>query len=75
MVEVDIPPSLFEEQGRQLYGGNLLEMQVRIHLQVTKIVGLSGNLVSNNFIFIYDFTTNKFLSLVLIWHNFNAGKI
>ena len=28
MVEVDIPQSLFEEQGRQLYGANLLEIQV-----------------------------------------------
>ena len=28
MVEVDIPQSLFEEQGRQLYGAKLLEIQV-----------------------------------------------
>lgn len=28
MVEVDIPQSLFEEQGRQLYGARLLEIQV-----------------------------------------------
>lgn len=30
MVEVDIPQSLFEEQGRQLYGASLLEIQVMI---------------------------------------------
>lgn len=28
MIEVDIPPSLLEEQGRQLYGAQLLQMQV-----------------------------------------------
>lgn len=28
MVEVDIPQSFFEEQGRQLYGARLLEIQV-----------------------------------------------
>lgn len=28
MIEVDIPRSLFEEQGRQLYGGQLLQLQV-----------------------------------------------
>lgn len=30
MVEVDIPPSLFEEQGRQLYGAQLLQIQVKL---------------------------------------------
>ncbi|KAG4968305.1 hypothetical protein JHK87_033956 [Glycine soja] len=29
-VQVDIPQSLFEEQGRQLYGANLLEIQVLV---------------------------------------------
>lgn len=28
MIEVDIPQSLFEEQGRQLYGAQLLQIQV-----------------------------------------------
>lgn len=28
MVEVDIPESLFEEEGRQMYGAKLLEVQV-----------------------------------------------
>lgn len=28
MVEVDIPRSLFEEQGRELYGAQLLQIQV-----------------------------------------------
>lgn len=31
MMEIDIPQSLFEEQGRQLYGAKLLEIQVRIY--------------------------------------------
>jgi len=30
IVQVDIPQSLFEEQGRQLYGANLLEIQVLV---------------------------------------------
>lgn len=35
MVEVEIPPSLFEEQGRQLYGAQLLQIQVRLDLNLT----------------------------------------
>lgn len=31
MVEVDIPQSIFEEQGRQLYGAKLLQIQVRTY--------------------------------------------
>lgn len=31
MVEIDIPQSMFEEQGRQLYGAKLLEIQVSIY--------------------------------------------
>lgn len=30
MIDVDIPRSLFEEQGRQLYGGQLLQLQVGV---------------------------------------------
>lgn len=46
MVEIDIPRSLFEEQGRQFYGANLLEMQVLI--QVATFLGQSGNFDSSN---------------------------
>lgn len=28
IIEVDIPQSLFEEQGRELYGAHLLQLQV-----------------------------------------------
>lgn len=55
MVEVDIPRSLFEEQGRQFYGANLLEMQVLI--QVATLFGQLGNFDSStltNFTFVYD---------------------
>lgn len=45
MVEVDIPQSLFDEQGRQLYGSSLLEMQVLI--QVGTFFIQSENLDSN----------------------------
>ena len=31
MVEIDIPQSLFEEEGRQMYGAKLLQIQVRMN--------------------------------------------
>ncbi|PRQ31997.1 putative peptidylprolyl isomerase [Rosa chinensis] len=42
MVEVDIPQSLFEEQGRQLYGGKLLEIQANVKLNEEQLATLSG---------------------------------
>lgn len=44
MIEVDIPQSLFEEQGRQLYGANLLEIQVLI---VTYLYQFQNLILSN----------------------------
>ncbi|XVF03776.1 hypothetical protein REPUB_Repub05bG0022300 [Reevesia pubescens] len=37
MVEIDIPQSLFEEQGRQFYGAKLLEIQIKQNLAVGDI--------------------------------------
>ncbi|KAI4307948.1 hypothetical protein L6164_031072 [Bauhinia variegata] len=42
MVEVDIPRSLFEEQGRQLYGANLLEIQAKMKLNEQQLASLSS---------------------------------
>lgn len=42
MVEVDIPQSLFDEQGRQLYGSSLLEMQTKIKLTEEQLATLSS---------------------------------
>lgn len=38
MVEVDIPQSLFEEQGRQLYAARLLEIQVVVTIYFYLVV-------------------------------------
>jgi hypothetical protein len=38
MVEVDIPQSLFEEQGRQLYVARLLEIQVVVTIYFYLVV-------------------------------------
>ncbi|XP_057765577.1 trigger factor-like protein TIG, Chloroplastic [Salvia miltiorrhiza] len=42
MVEVDIPPSLFEEQGRQLYGAQLLQIQANMKLNEQQLSSLSS---------------------------------
>lgn len=42
MVEVDIPPSLFEEQGRQLYGAQLLQIQANMKLSEQQLASLSS---------------------------------
>ncbi|XP_038686193.1 trigger factor-like protein TIG, Chloroplastic [Tripterygium wilfordii] len=42
MVEVDIPQSLFEEQGRQLYGTQLLQMQATMKLNEKQLAYLSS---------------------------------
>ncbi|RDX98833.1 Trigger factor-like protein TIG, Chloroplastic, partial [Mucuna pruriens] len=42
MVEIDIPQSLFEEQGRQLYGANLLEIQAKMKLNEQQLASLSS---------------------------------
>ncbi|TQD70400.1 hypothetical protein C1H46_044063 [Malus baccata] len=42
MVEVDIPQSFFEEQGRQLYGAKLLEIQASVKLNDEQLASLSS---------------------------------
>ncbi|KAL8462450.1 hypothetical protein ACS0TY_033463 [Phlomoides rotata] len=42
MVEVDIPPSLFEDQGRQLYGAQLLQIQANMKLNEQQMASLSS---------------------------------
>ncbi|KAG9443237.1 hypothetical protein H6P81_014577 [Aristolochia fimbriata] len=41
-VEVEIPQSLFEEQGRQLYGAKLLELQAQTKLNEEQLASLSS---------------------------------
>ncbi|KAK1269620.1 Trigger factor-like protein TIG [Acorus gramineus] len=51
IVEVPaIPQSLFEEQGRQLYGAQLLELQVKQKLNEQQIASLSSEKVVNEFL-------------------------
>ncbi|XP_031286528.1 trigger factor-like protein TIG, Chloroplastic [Pistacia vera] len=42
MVEIDIPQSLFEEQGRQLYGAKLLQIQANMKLNDEQLATLSS---------------------------------
>ncbi|KAH1143416.1 hypothetical protein GYH30_033910 [Glycine max] len=49
-VQVDIPQSLFEEQGRQLYGANLLEIQAKMKLNQQQLVTLSTSKAVNEFL-------------------------
>lgn len=42
MVEIDIPQSLFEEQGRQLYGAKLLQIQANMKLNEQQLASLSS---------------------------------
>ncbi|GAU25070.1 hypothetical protein TSUD_257640 [Trifolium subterraneum] len=50
LVEVDIPQSLFEEQGRQLYGSSLLEMQTKIKLNEQQLATLSSPKAVNEYL-------------------------
>ncbi|XP_027938844.1 trigger factor-like protein TIG, Chloroplastic [Vigna unguiculata] len=50
MVEVDIPQSLFEEQGRQLYGANLLEIQAKMKLNEQQLASLSSPKAVNQYL-------------------------
>lgn len=42
MVEIDVPQSLFEDQGRQLYGARLLEIQANMKLTEEQLASLSS---------------------------------
>ncbi|XP_009591373.1 trigger factor-like protein TIG, Chloroplastic [Nicotiana tomentosiformis] len=50
MVEVDIPQSLFEEQGRQLYGAQLLQLQANMKLSEQQLASLSSPRGVNEFL-------------------------
>ncbi|XP_073025954.1 trigger factor-like protein TIG, Chloroplastic [Primulina eburnea] len=50
MVEVEIPPSLFEEQGRQLYGAQLLQIQANRKLDEKQLASLSSPKAVKNFL-------------------------
>ncbi|KAL3503555.1 hypothetical protein ACH5RR_038004 [Cinchona calisaya] len=50
MVEVDIPESLFEEQGRQLYGAQLLQIQANTKLNEQQLAYLSSPKAVNEFL-------------------------
>ncbi|KAM7504227.1 hypothetical protein LguiB_003131 [Lonicera macranthoides] len=50
MVEVDVPQSLFEEQGRQLYGAKLLEIQASMKINEQQLASLSSPKAVNEFL-------------------------
>ncbi|CAA7021134.1 unnamed protein product [Microthlaspi erraticum] len=50
MVEVEIPQSLFEEQGRQFYGARLLEIQGNMKLTEEQLASLSSQKAVNEFL-------------------------
>ncbi|KAG2280500.1 hypothetical protein Bca52824_051720 [Brassica carinata] len=50
MVEVEIPQSLFEEQGRQFYGARLLEIQGNMKLTEDQLASLSSQKSVNEFL-------------------------
>ncbi|XP_030445767.2 trigger factor-like protein TIG, Chloroplastic [Syzygium oleosum] len=50
MVEIDIPQSLFEEQGRQLYGAQLLQIQANMKLNEQQLASLSSPKAVNEYL-------------------------
>uniref|UniRef100_A0A2N9HGU0 peptidylprolyl isomerase n=1 Tax=Fagus sylvatica TaxID=28930 RepID=A0A2N9HGU0_FAGSY len=50
MVEADIPQSLFEEQGRQLYGAKLLQIQASMKLNEQQLASLSSPKAVNEYL-------------------------
>ncbi|XP_010252608.1 PREDICTED: trigger factor-like protein TIG, Chloroplastic [Nelumbo nucifera] len=50
MIEVDIPQSLFEEQGRQLYGAKLLQIQANMKLDQKQLASLSSPKAVNEYL-------------------------
>ncbi|GFZ07397.1 trigger factor type chaperone family protein [Actinidia rufa] len=50
IVEVDIPQSLFEEQGRQLYGAKLLQVQANMKLNEQQLASLSSPRAVNEYL-------------------------
>ncbi|CAO2835863.1 unnamed protein product [Amaranthus hypochondriacus] len=50
MVEIDIPQSLFEEEGRQMYGAKLLQIQAQMKLSDEQLASLTNSRTVNEFI-------------------------
>ncbi|KAL5735841.1 hypothetical protein ACOSQ2_030629 [Xanthoceras sorbifolium] len=50
MVEIDIPQSLFEEQGRQFYGAQLLQIQANMKLNEEQLATLSSPKAVNEYL-------------------------
>nr|AKM76844.1 trigger factor type chaperone family protein [Pelargonium cotyledonis] len=50
MVEIDIPQSIFEEQGRQLYGSQLLELQTKVKLNEEQLAALSSPMAVSEYL-------------------------
>ncbi|KAF8410796.1 hypothetical protein HHK36_003333 [Tetracentron sinense] len=50
MIEVDIPQSLFEEQGRQFYGAKLLQIQANMKLDERQLASLSSPKAVNEYL-------------------------
>lgn len=50
MVQVDIPQSLLEEEGRQMYGTKLLEIQARMKLNDDQLASLTSPKAVNEYI-------------------------
>ncbi|KAL7217892.1 hypothetical protein ACSBR2_011175 [Camellia fascicularis] len=50
MIEVDIPQSLLEEQGRQFYGAKLLEIQANMKLNEQQLASLSSPRAVNEYL-------------------------
>ncbi|MCO5599743.1 hypothetical protein L7F22_053850 [Adiantum nelumboides] len=50
VTEVDVPHSLIEEQGRNMYAGKLLELQARMNLGKDQLTGLSSEEMVNNYL-------------------------
>ncbi|GMP52328.1 hypothetical protein CsSME_00018199 [Camellia sinensis var. sinensis] len=50
MIEVDIPQSLVEEQGRQFYGAKLLEIQANMKLNEQQLASLSSPRAVNEYL-------------------------
>eukprot|EP00250_Pteridium_aquilinum_P014941 c22294_g1_i1 orf=176-1792(+) len=50
VAEIDVPNSLIEEQGRNMYAGKLLELQARMNLSTEQLTGLSSEQMVSNYL-------------------------
>ncbi|KAF3454029.1 hypothetical protein FNV43_RR04474 [Rhamnella rubrinervis] len=70
MVEIDIPQSLFEEQGRQLYGAKLLQIQANMKLNDQQLASLSSQKA------VYEYLENQRENITnVIKQNLAVGDI